>query len=157
MIREMRGSSANDSASSIYHPQESVVDAVATSPQQTNIGFDKSSVKSHSNNTKRPVVFPRNIYLKPKLTSPTPTPPSGKRKQKSTEKCEEMFMQQQLNKHELRVKKLKLEMEYAKEEHLAKMRKYTDDLTKPLSDYCDHCEKLNMICERNILRLFVIF
>ena len=125
MIRQMRGSSADDSANSISHPQESVIEDVATSLQQTNIGFEKSSVKSPLANMKRPVVFLRNIHLKPKLVSLTPTPPSGKRKRKPTEKCEEMFMQQQLNEHGLRVKNIKLEMEYAKE-HLANM-KYTND------------------------------
>jgi len=79
---------------------------------------------------------------KPKVPrTPSPKPNLNQRKKKQNDTCEESFMKQQEMEHQLRVKKLNLEIEYAKEEHIAKMKKYVDNLDESISNFCDHCEE----------------
>ena len=61
------------------------------------------------------------------------TPNSKTLKRKSSVLAEETFLTQQRLKHELRIKKLKLEIEYTREEHVAKMRRLTKDLNEPVA------------------------
>ena len=74
-----------------------------------------------------------------KLTTTTLFTPNSKTlKRKSSILAEETFLTLQRLKHELRIKKLKLEIEYTREEHNAKMRRLIKGLNEPLAAHCDH-------------------
>ena len=66
------------------------------------------------------------------------TPNSKTLKRKSSVLADETFLTQLRLKHELRMKKLKPEIEYAREEHVAKMRRLTKDLNGPFAAHCNH-------------------
>ena len=57
---------------------------------------------------------------------------------KSSVLAEETFLTQQRLIHELRIKKLILEIKYTREEHVVKMRRLTKDLNEPLAAHCNH-------------------
>jgi len=87
-------------------------------------------------------VFCSQTKRKPELSvsSSTTMPSFNQQKRKQNDKSEDSFLQKLELEHELRVKKLKLEIEYAKEEHIAKMKQYSQNLNESLSTYCKHCE-----------------
>ena len=66
------------------------------------------------------------------------TPSSKSVKRKSSVLSEEAFLTQQRLEHELRMKKYRLEMDNAKEKHIAKMCRLTKDLNEPFASYCSH-------------------
>ena len=84
-------------------------------------------------------IVDHNVKTAAKLnTSTLFTPNSKPVKRKSSVSSEEAFLTQQRLEHELRMKKWRLEMDYAKEEHIAKMRQLTTDLNEPFAAHCSH-------------------
>ena len=102
--------------------------AMKSTKQDVDVDFDQVRDESHGADIKNP--------QQPKSASS-----SNLGKRQLSDNCKESLLVRQQNlEHELRVKKLKLEIEFAKEEHVAKMRQLAQNSNEPLSSYCKHCD-----------------